>query len=138
MSSFRPLVAVLTVLAGLALGGCGQGEIEDPSEFAPASSPAARPSCASVAYPTVRTTEVTIAKGECVSFERYSDITAVLTGVDVVDKTMFDGVHELTYRALLVGSAVMSVHTKREICSASATCQVINPVKDITVTVTAR
>lgn len=74
--------------------------------------------------------------GACLSFERYSDITAVITAVRPANNTLFTTLDVLTFRGVRPGSAILRVDTKREICTATATCEVANPVRHLTVTVT--
>ena len=146
----RPLCAAvaLVVLGSVGLSGCGGSTDQSSSATVAAAAPSAstpeptvaaesrHPTCSAFVYPTLRTTRITLAAGACLSFEHYSDIAAVITGVSPADGTLFENLDALTYRGLRAGSTVFSVDTKREICTATATCQVPNPVKRLTVTVT--
>lgn len=145
----RPFLAfvALAVLASAGSSGCG-GPTDAPSPTVAAAVPTAstpaptvdagsrHPTCSAFVYPTLRTTRISVAAGACLSFEHYSDIAAVITGVRPADAGLFQSLDALTYRGLHAGSTVFSVDTKREICTATATCQVPNPVKRLTVTVT--
>lgn len=94
------------------------------------------PTCSSFVYPRLATTRISVPAGACLSFERYSDVTAVITAVRPANNALFTTLDVLTYRGVHVGSTVVSVHKNREICKADLTCQVPNPVRYLAVTVT--
>lgn len=142
VSFVRPPL-VLALLTAAVLTGCGgSGNVAAPAgpsasaSLSPSDADSRHPTCSSFVYPTLATTRVSVPAGGCLSFEHYSDITAVITDVRPADGTLFANLDALTYRGVHAGSTVFSVNTKREICTATATCQVPNPVKQLAVSVT--
>jgi len=56
------------------------------------------PTCSSFVYPRLATTRISVPAGACLSFERYSDVTAVITAVRPANSALFTTLDVLTYR----------------------------------------
>ncbi len=141
----RPSVAAFVLTAALVVTGLTA--CSDPGTApAPVTAASTQPqptvstsdtytSCTKLVYASQKTATVAIPVGACVSFGRFGDIAAVITDVSVNEPSLFRELDALTYRGTVAGRSVFTIATKREICTATATCQVPNPPKHVTVVV---